>query len=187
MLSIFRRRTWLTLGVVFLAFLAWGQSRKTTEDESQIKALVESQSRVLVHDDTESLFPQDLRGVNQAASSIKNDANKTTTVQGTVKQIAAGTLPTEIRAVTAHGITAHFGGEKSPVEVDAPLEYGVEALWFTFEGKQRFYVFKPKGELFFTDWSFDVFSPDGAHVLLPQSHYGPYHVVASDRLKDYLV
>ena len=127
MLTLFRRSTWLTLGVLFLIFLAWGQSRKTH------------------------------------------------------------TLPPEIRAVTALGITAHFGGGKPPGEVDAPLEYAVEALWFTFEGEQRLYVFKPKGELFFTDWSFDLFSPDGAHVLLPQSHYGPYHVVASNRLKNYLI
>jgi hypothetical protein len=84
--------------------LAWGQSRKTTEDESQIKALVESQNRVAVHEDAESLFPQDLRGVSQAASSIENDANKTATVQETLKQIAGGTLPPEIRAVTAHRI-----------------------------------------------------------------------------------
>jgi hypothetical protein len=101
--------------------------------------------------------------------------------------VAGRTLPPEIHAVTAHGITAHFGGEKTPVAVDAPLEYGVEALWFTFEGDWRSYVFKPKGKLFFTDWNFDLFSPDGAHVLLLQDHYGPYHVVATDRLKDYLI
>jgi len=101
--------------------------------------------------------------------------------------VAGLTLPPEIHAVTVHGITAHFGGEKTPVEVDAPLEYGVEALWFTFGGDRRSYVFKPKGELFFSDWSFDLFSPDGAHVLLLQDHYGPYHVVAADRLKDYLI
>jgi len=101
--------------------------------------------------------------------------------------VAGLTLPFEIHAVTVHGITAHFGGEKAPVELGVPKEYGVEALWFTFEGEQRLYVFRPKGELFFTDWSFDLFSPDGAHVLLPQSHYGPYHVVATDRLRDYLL
>ena len=65
--------------------------------------------------------------------------------------VAGLKLPPEIHAVTVHGITAHFGGGKKPVEVDAPLEYGVEALWFTFEGDRRSYVFKPKGELFFSD------------------------------------
>ncbi len=48
MSTLFGRSRWLTVGAVFLAFLAWGQSRGTSEDESQIKALVESQNRVLV-------------------------------------------------------------------------------------------------------------------------------------------
>ena len=43
-----RRSGWLTLGAVLLASLAWAQSRGTSEDESAIKALVESQNRVLV-------------------------------------------------------------------------------------------------------------------------------------------
>jgi len=101
--------------------------------------------------------------------------------------VAGPTLPPEIHAVTVHGITAHFGGDKPPVEINAPQEFGVEALWFTFEGDARSYVFKPKGELSFGDWSFGLFSPDGAHVLLLQDHYGPYHVVATDRLKDHLI
>lgn len=101
--------------------------------------------------------------------------------------VAGLTLPPEIHAVTVHGITAHFGGAKPPVAVDAPLEYQVQALWFTFDGDTRSYEFKPKGELFFSDWSFDLFSPDGTHVLLLQDHYGPYHIVATDRLRDYLM
>jgi len=101
--------------------------------------------------------------------------------------VAGLTLPPEIHAVTVRGVTAHFGGEKPPVAVDAPLDFGVQALWFTFDGDSRSYLFKPKGELFFSDWSFDLFSPDGAHVLLLQDHYGPYHVVATDRLRDYLM
>lgn len=59
--------------------------------------------------------------------------------------VASSTLPPEIHAVTVLGITAHFGGERTPDAVDAPLEYGVRALWFTFEGDWRSYVFKPKG------------------------------------------
>jgi hypothetical protein len=110
----------------------------------------------------------------------------TLTIHDSGSIVAGPAFPPEIHAVTVHGITAHFGGEKTPVAVYGPLEYGVEALWFTFEGDWRSYVFKPKGELFFTDWSFDLFSPDGAHVLLLQDHYGPYHVVATDRLKHYL-
>jgi len=94
-------------------------------------------------------------------------------------------LPSEIYAVTSRGVTAHFGGEK-PVE-GFPLEFGVSVLWFTFEGGDTPYVFKPEGELFFSDWRFDLFSPDGAHVLLLQDHYGPYHIVATHRLKHYLL
>jgi len=101
--------------------------------------------------------------------------------------VAGLVLPPEIHAVTVHGITAHFGGEKPSVAVGSPLEFGVRALWFTFDGDSKSYVFKPKGELFFSDWSFDLFSPDGAHVLLLQDHYGPYHVIATGRLKDYLM
>jgi uncharacterized protein (TIGR02246 family) len=48
--TLLRRSGWLTLGAVLLAFLALGQSRGKSEDESAIKALVdvESQNRVLV-------------------------------------------------------------------------------------------------------------------------------------------
>lgn len=90
----------------------------------------------------------------------------------------------EIHTVTSRGITAHFGGERPPSDI--PLEFGVSVLWFTFPGDRAVYVFKPEGELFFSDWRFDIFSPDGAHVLLLQDRFGPYHVVATDRLKDYL-
>ena len=46
--TLLRSSGWLTLGAVLLASLAWAQSRGTSEDESAIKALVESQIRVLV-------------------------------------------------------------------------------------------------------------------------------------------
>jgi hypothetical protein len=46
--TLLRRNGWLILGAVLLASLAWAQSRGTSEDESAIKALVESQNRVLV-------------------------------------------------------------------------------------------------------------------------------------------
>jgi uncharacterized protein (TIGR02246 family) len=46
--TLLRRGGWLTFGAVLLASLAWAQSRGTSEDESAIKALVESQDRVLV-------------------------------------------------------------------------------------------------------------------------------------------
>ena len=46
--TLLRRSGWLTPAAVLLASLAWGQSRGKSEDESAIKALVESQNRVLV-------------------------------------------------------------------------------------------------------------------------------------------
>lgn len=98
--------------------------------------------------------------------------------------------PHEIHTATAHGVTAHFGGQE-PID-KRPLQVGVSALWFTFEGDPRSYGFasmtKEPGDakLYFSDWSLDIFSPDGAYVLLLQDHYGPYHVVATDKLKDYL-
>lgn len=94
-------------------------------------------------------------------------------------------LPLEIHTVTSRGITAHFGGEKPPS--DSPLEFGVSALWFTFPGDKTVYEFKPVGELFFSDWTFDIFSRNDVYVLLLQDHYGPYHIVATDQLKDYLL
>ena len=104
----------------------------------------------------------------------------------TAKVSNSSSLSPQIHAVTVRGITAHFGGENPASVLQVPLEYGVQVLWFTFEGDDAVYVFKPAGELFFSDWRFDIFSPDGAHILLLQDRYGPYHVVATDRLKDYL-
>jgi hypothetical protein len=94
--------------------------------------------------------------------------------------------PHEIYTVTGRGVTAHFAGA-NPGD-DVPLQYGVRALWFSFEGDPQYYGFENSsadGQISFTDWSFDIFSPDGAYVLLLQDH-GPYHVVATDHLKEYL-
>ena len=95
--------------------------------------------------------------------------------------------PHEIHIVSANAVTAHFGGQEPPNNL--PLRSGVEALWFTFEGDSENYGYPSSGEdgeLYLSDWSLDIFSPDGAYVLLLQDHYGPYHVVATDRLKRYL-
>ena len=76
-----------------------------------------------------------------------------------------------------------FFGEEIPLE---ERSYGVQRLSFTFEGDDREYTFKPSGELYHSDWQFDIFSPDGAYVHLLQDHYGPYHVVTTAHLKEYL-
>ncbi len=106
---------------------------------------------------------------------------------GNIPDVCRGCAPELLHATASGGITAHFGGEKPPSDLDVPLEFGVTALWFTFPGDQSAYVFKPSGTLYFSDWRFDIFSPDGAHVLLLQDRFGPYHVVKTDRLKDYLL
>jgi|SRR5579859_926169 len=98
--------------------------------------------------------------------------------------------PREIYKINARGVTAHFGGIVPPDSV--PLQSGVSALWFTFEGDPQNYGFasmtKEPGDahLAFNEWSLDIFSPDGAYVLLLQDEYGPYHIVATGKLKAYL-
>lgn len=92
-------------------------------------------------------------------------------------------LPTEIKTVTVGDVTAHFGGEKPP---DVPLRFGVQALWFSFKGDAAIYRFKPGAGVSFWEWNLDIFSPDGKRVLLLQDRYGPYHVVRTGRLKEYL-
>lgn len=83
-------------------------------------------------------------------------------------------------------VEAHFDGAPPPADLKAPLQFGTSRLWFTFAGDKTAREFKPREPLEFSDWFFDIFSPDGAWVLLPQGHYGPYHVVAIADLKEYL-
>lgn len=99
-------------------------------------------------------------------------------------------FPPELHQVTVGEITAHFGGERDTLGSDSsdlPLQYFVTRLWFTFAGDARLYAFHPQEELDFSDWQFDIFAPDGRHVLLQQSPVGPYHIVRADRLKGYLL
>jgi hypothetical protein len=98
--------------------------------------------------------------------------------------VAQSQLPPELHQVGSGAVTAHFGGEKP--DGDMLLRYGVTHLWFTFAGDAKTYAFHPKGELHFSDWQLDVFSPQGRYVLLLQDRHGPYHIVATARLKTYL-
>jgi hypothetical protein len=99
---------------------------------------------------------------------------------------AQARLPRELHKVSAGEVTAHFGGVRGKSLRDMPLEYAVTQLWFTFRGDRKRHVFRPAGELFATDWRFDIFSPDGRRVLLLQDRFGPYHVVSVDKLRAYL-
>jgi len=89
-----------------------------------------------------------------------------------------------LKVVLRGQVEAQFSGRKEPL---VPPEYGVKQLSFSFAGDPRSYPFTPSGTLHFSDWTFDIFSTEGTYVLLPQDHYGPYHVVRVDHLKDYLL
>jgi hypothetical protein len=88
-----------------------------------------------------------------------------------------------LHEVQLDGMVAEFLGEKVPGGVSE--RYGVVGLRFVFEDGSK-QSFKPQGQLYFSDWRFDIASPDGANVLLLQDHYGPYHVVRVDRMGEYL-
>lgn len=64
--------------------------------------------------------------------------------------------------------------------------FGTERLVFLFKNPKERLEFHPKGQLFFSDWSFHFFSPDGKYIALPQDHYGPYHLVPVSALRAYL-
>jgi hypothetical protein len=71
-----------------------------------------------------------------------------------------------------------------------PVTYDVESLAFRFDAGPHAGTtieFEPRGVLYFSDWQLDIFSPDCRRVLLLQDRFGPYHVVAIDRLPDYLL
>ncbi len=80
------------------------------------------------------------------------------------------------------GVRAVFLGEKLPDGLEA--RFGIREIRFEIDGKvQRF---QPAGTLQDSDWSFDIATVEGDWVVLPQDHYGPYHVVATARLGEYL-
>jgi hypothetical protein len=96
----------------------------------------------------------------------------------------------ELAEVRAPGrdVVAHFFGqypESTPGEPLPPLTFGVERLCFTF-GTSPCLPFRPKGQLFFSDWRLEIFSPDGTWTLLLQDRFGPYHAIRTERLRPYL-
>ena len=93
------------------------------------------------------------------------------------------TVPYTLELYSAEA-TAVFRGSGTG---EFPLQFGTDALSFLFPGSFEELVFHPKGAVYWSDWEFDVISPDGRHVLLIQSHYGPYHIVSVDRLRGYLI
>jgi hypothetical protein len=91
-----------------------------------------------------------------------------------------------LKLVQAEPVSAYFYGEDIDLE-GMPLEFGVKRLAFRFQGDDKEYSFTPEGELFHSDWHFEIFSPAATHVLLQQDHFGPLHIVSLARLKSYLL
>lgn len=91
-------------------------------------------------------------------------------------------------AVACGPVTAVWSGDPEMLAQqapNAPKSFGAESLAFRFvDGSTE--GFAPTGQLFFSDWTFDVFSPDCSLVALQVDHYGPIHVVRVDQLRPYL-
>jgi hypothetical protein len=88
-----------------------------------------------------------------------------------------------LKIVYAGDASAFFYGK--PIDL-APPEYGTEQLRFRFKDDKREYAFKPRGDLFSSDWSLDIFAPGEQFIALLQDRYGPYHVMHTGHLKAYL-
>jgi hypothetical protein len=100
---------------------------------------------------------------------------------------AAQSLPPELFMTRSGDVAAHFGGQRI-ADGAGDLRYVATAIWFTFEGDPKTYAVNVGEQDTFRNWdfNFDIFSPDGQHVLLLRDDFGPYHVVAVKHLKEYL-
>ena len=98
------------------------------------------------------------------------------------------TLAGAYHAVSCGPVTAVWSGNADALKdlpQPAPRAYGVESLSFKFaDGTSK--GFAPEGQVFFSDWRFDIFSPDCSAVALQVDHYGPYHLVKTAELRGYL-
>lgn len=121
-----------------------------------------------------------------ACTGASKDAPKPAPAVKAPAAAAQSKFPVVVKSDAAGTVEAHFDGEAPPADLKVPLVFGTTRLFFTFKDSKTALVFEPKGELYFSDWTFDIFSPDGKWVLLLQDRFGPYHVVATARLADYL-
>jgi hypothetical protein len=98
------------------------------------------------------------------------------------------TVPGALHAVACGAVTAIFSGSAPEQDYAAPpppKSFGVESLSFRFADGSSL-PFAPAGQLFFSDWRFDVFSPDCAWTALLVDRFGPYHLVRTADLRGYL-
>jgi hypothetical protein len=104
-----------------------------------------------------------------------------------VPVLAQDVTPLEAQAVIAEvkgdGVVAVFRGEPVPAGIEP--SFGIRSLSFRFDDGSEI-GFQPQGTLHHCDWFTEVFSPRGHYVLLPQDHYGPFHVVELAKLDTYL-
>lgn len=91
-------------------------------------------------------------------------------------------------AISCGAVTAVWSGKADALKdlpQPAPKPFGVESLRFQFaDGTSR--GFAPTGQVFFSDWRFEIFAPDCSVVALQTDHYGPYHLVPTADLRGYL-
>ena len=57
-----------------------------------------------------------------------------------------------------------------------PFEYLAKSLYFINIPNKTIKLWSPEGELFFSDWEFDIWSKEGDYVALLQDHYGPIYI-----------
>ena len=95
----------------------------------------------------------------------------------TASQVLIGTLD------AAPHFVIRFLGEEVPAGINPDL--GIRSLEFSFQDGSA-HTFRPTGTLYHSDWSSELRSPDGRWIFLPQDHYGPYHIVAVERVAAYL-
>ena len=89
-----------------------------------------------------------------------------------------------LQEVPVGPVTAIFQGEAVPPGIRPA--FGIRDIVFRLaDGSEVPFV--PAGTVEHSDWTFELGSPDGAHVLLVQDHYGPYHIVSVDNLQAYLI
>jgi hypothetical protein len=100
----------------------------------------------------------------------------------TEKELFRITTPDNTISAVWIGVDPNIEFETS----NMPLKYGVHKLYFEFSKTKEKLAFNSKGELFFDDWYFNIFSPNYRFVALLQDHYGPYHIIPINNLREYL-
>ena len=96
----------------------------------------------------------------------------------------------ELKAVNSpdRSVTAHWMGKQSELDKMQRLglgwKFAVEKLRFTFAGDQR--VYKLKADLASSELHTEIFSPDGAFIVLQKGQGWTFSVIRVDRLKAYL-